>query len=170
VKATLNTTLATGNVIFTVDGTAQAGIALVSGVATLNYSSLSVGTHSISASYAGDSSYTGSSSASNLSQVINKASTTVSLSSSKNPAARGTVLTFTATVRVTAPGGGTAVGTVQFKAGTTNLGAAVAVNAAGVATVTSSTLAVGANSITAVYSGNTNYNTSTSTALNQTIQ
>jgi FtsP/CotA-like multicopper oxidase with cupredoxin domain len=170
VKATLNTTLATGNVIFTVDGTAQAGIALVSGVATLNYSSLSVGTHSISASYAGDSSYNASSSASNLSQVINKASTTVSLSSSKNPAARGTVLTFTATVRVTAPGGGTAVGTVQFKVGTTNLGAAVTVNGAGVATVTSSTLAVGANSITAVYSGNTNYNTSTSTALNQTIQ
>jgi hypothetical protein len=170
VKATLNTTVATGNVVFTVDGVAQAGSALVSGVATLNYASLAVGSHSISASYAGDSNYNGSSSASNLTQVVNKAATTVTVASSKNPAARGTAITFTATVRATSPGTGTPAGTVQFKVGGVNLGAAVAVSAGGTATVTSSTLAVGANSITAVYSGNTNYNTSTSTALTQTMQ
>lgn len=170
VTATLNTTLASGNVVFTVDGTAQAGIALSNGVATLNYSALSVGTHSISASYAGDASYNGSSSASNLSQVINKANTTTTVSSSNRNATRGTPVTFTATVRAANPGGGTPAGTVQFKVGGVNLGAAVALSGGGTASVTTSTMAVGNGQlVTAVYSGNVSYNTSTSTALSQNI-
>ena len=67
-------------------------------------------------------------------------------------------MTFTATV--TGPGG-TPTGTVQFKDGAANLGTPVTL-VAGVATLPTSALNVASHPITAVYSGDGSYSTSTS--------
>jgi FtsP/CotA-like multicopper oxidase with cupredoxin domain len=167
IKATMNSTAVTGNVTFTVDGTARAPIAISAGVATLTDNTLSVGTHVVSASYPGNGTYNASSSTTNLSQVVNKSNTTTAVTSSKNPATRLTSVTFTATVAASGGGGGVPTGTVQFKSGGVNYGAAVAL-VAGKATLTTATLAVGTYAITAVYAGTANYNTSTNaTALSQ---
>ncbi|NMM92779.1 hypothetical protein B2J88_52675, partial [Rhodococcus sp. SRB_17] len=70
----------------------------------------------------------------------------------------GTAVDLTATV---APSGAT--GTVQFKDGADNLGAAVAVNN-GTATLNHTFTSNGSHSITAVYSGDATNRTSTSAA------
>src|SRR5207244_5281932 len=84
------------------------------------------------------------------------------------PGVFGQSLTFTATVTANAPGAGVPGGTVSFKDGATTL-ATVAVDATGHAAYVTSALTVGSHTITAVYSGNTNYNTSTSSAITQTV-
>jgi hypothetical protein len=73
-------------------------------------------------------------------------------------------VTFTATVTSTASGVPT--GTVTFLDRTTLLGTG-ALNSGGVATFTTSSLAFGSHSITASYGGDTNFATSTSSALTQ---
>jgi CSLREA domain-containing protein len=87
-----------------------------------------------------------------------KAATSTGLTSSSNPSDFGQIVTFTATVASFA---GTPTGTVQFKDNSTNLGAAVALNASGVATLSISSLSVGTHSITADYSGDLNFLPST---------
>ncbi len=53
----------TGTVTFTIDGVAQPPVELVGGVATLTVANLSVGTHTVHASYSGDSTHAASTSA-----------------------------------------------------------------------------------------------------------
>ena len=72
--------------------------------------------------------------------VSTAAPTTTALTSSVNPSTFGQSVTFTATVT---SGATVNAGTVTFKDGATTLAANVAVNASGVATFTTSTLAVG---------------------------
>jgi subtilase family serine protease len=162
--ATLPVT-ATGTVTFK-DGTAIIGTGTVSsGKATLAYNKLTVGSHSITAAYGGDVNYKAVTS-SVLSVTVSKATPTIALSSSSNPAKAGTSVTFTATV--TGPTGATApTGTVTFKDGTTTLGTGTI--ASGKATYSTTSLAKGTHSITAVYGGNSNYLTATSSVLSQTI-
>ncbi len=96
--------------------------------------------------------------------------TATALTSSPNPSKFGQSVTFTATV--TAQAGfdkGTPTGTVSFFDGTTNIGTSN-LNTSGVATLTSTTLAVGTDSITATYNGDTNFATSTSLAVQQVVQ
>ena len=73
-------------------------------------------------------------------------------------------MTFTATVVNSSPGGGTPTGTVTFMDGTTTLGTGTLSTTDGVttATFTTTALAVGSHSITAVYGGDTDDLTSTS--------
>ena len=75
-------------------------------------------------------------------------------------------MTFTATVT----GGGNPVtpGTVTFSDGTTVL-ATIALDGTGQATFTTTALAVGDHTITATFNGTTNFATSTSAALTQTV-
>ena len=89
--------------------------------------------------------------------------TSTALTSSLNPAASGQSVTFTACVT----GGDDITGTVQFFYGATSLGAPV-VLVGGVASLTAPALPIGTDSITAVYSGDTNYITS-SGLLNETV-
>jgi hypothetical protein len=77
-------------------------------------------------------------------------------------------VTFTATVSAKSPGSGTPTGTVTFKDGTTVLGTGT-LNSNGQATFTTSSLKLGNHSITAVYGGDTDFRTSTSAALVQTV-
>jgi len=87
-----------------------------------------------------------------------------------NPSIYGQPVTFTATVSPIAPATGTRTGTVTFKDGATALGTA-AVNAAGQAVFTTTSLsATGTpHAITAVYSGDTNFTTSTSSPQSHTV-
>lgn len=158
----------TGTVTF-MNGTATLGtVALTSGVAkfTTSATTLSGGSHTIKATYNGDATYNVSSKS--ITQTVNKAATSTKLTSSANPATLGTAVTFTATV--TSSGAGTFTGTVTFKDGTTaTVLASPTISSSGVATFTTKTLAHGTHSITSQFNGNTNFATSTSAVLMQTV-
>ena len=154
----------TGTVTFS-DGSTQIGQSAVSdGVATLSTSSLAIGSHSVTAAYSGDSTFAASVSSA-LTQVVANASTTTALSGSPNPANVGQNVTFTATVTPTTSGVPT--GTVSFFDGSTQIGSTSL--SSGVATISTSSLAAGSHSVTAVYSGDDNYNGSTSGVLSEVV-
>lgn len=156
-----------GTVTFKNSGVALGTVTLnASGIATLSTNALTVGSHSITVVYGGNVNFITSTSPA-FTQVVNKASTKTAVVSSKNPSTHGTSVTFTATIT---PGfGGTATGTVTFKNGTATMGTGT-VNASNKASFTTSTLAVGTHSITAVYPGDTHFTTSTSPVLKQVVQ
>ncbi len=121
--------------------------------------------HSLTAVYAGNASFNGSTSAP-LAQTVNTANTTTALSSSVNPSTFGQAITFTATVTPIAPGAGTRTGTVQFQIDGSNFGSPVSINASGVATSGSiSTLTAVSHPVAAVYGGDANFSGSTSTVI-----
>jgi hypothetical protein len=140
-------------------------VSLSSGQATYTTSTLTIGSATISATYGGDSNFIGST-ASALIQTANKANTTTALISSENPSIYGQSVTFTATVSAVAPSTGTPTGTVQFSVNGSAAGSPVSLSS-GQATYSSS-LAVGSDSVTAVYSGDSNFIGSTASALSQT--
>ncbi len=156
----------TGTVTFK-NGTATLGTGTLngSGVATFTTTTLAVGSSSITASYGGSSTDTASTS-STLTQVVNISPTATALTSSVNPSTSGQSVTFTATV--TATTGATPTGTVTFKNGSTTLGTGT-LNGSGVATLATTTLPVGSDSITASYGGNATDATSTSSTLTQVV-
>ena len=80
----------------------------------------------------------------------------------------GQALTFTATVNAVAPASGTPTGSVTFLDGSITLGTAT-LGRGGKTTLTTKALPAGSDTITAVYSGDSNFTTSTSTALTQTV-
>jgi hypothetical protein len=104
-----------------------------------------------------------------LNFTMGAAATTTAVTSNHNPAFLGQAVTFTATVSVTAPGAGPATGNVQFKDGASNIGSSIAVNGAGQAQFTTSSLTSGPHSITAVYTPTGNFTGSTSPALSQVV-
>ena len=159
---------ATGSVNF-MDGAMLLGSgSLAGGTATFSTTSLAVGSHAITAVYTGDASFAGSTSATAVTQVVNKAATTTNVVSSLNPSAFGQSVTFTATVSASGPGAGAATGGVNFMDGTTSLGSGTLTF--GTATFTTSTLAIGSHNITAVYNGDGNFTGSTSSpALAQVV-
>jgi hypothetical protein len=155
----------TGTVTFK-NGSSTLGTAtLSSGKATFTTSTLSVASHSITAVYGASGNFAGSTSPV-LTQIVNKAASSTSMVSSLNPSTHGTAVTFTATVTSTA---GTPAGTVTFKDGTSTLGTGTINTTTHQAKFTTSALAVGTHSITAVYAGNTNFNGSTSPVLKQVV-
>ncbi|MDY0910054.1 Ig-like domain repeat protein [Microbacterium sp. CFBP9034] len=78
-------------------------------------------------------------------------STDIALQSSANPSMVGQSVTFTA--NVTADGSPVTIGSVLFFDGATPLGASVAVDASGIATLTTDALTAGAHDISANYGG-----------------
>jgi hypothetical protein len=157
----------TGQVSFLDGTTVLATETLSGGTATFTTSSLSVGSHSITVSYGGDTDF-GSSTSSTLKQTVNQDGTTSTVTSSLNPSMVGQSVTFTATVVAKLPGAGLPTGMVTFKNGNTVLGTGM-LNGSGQATFTTSSLTVGNHSITVVYAGDTNFKTSTSSALTQQV-
>jgi autotransporter-associated beta strand protein len=93
---------------------------------------------------------------------------TVALTSSVNPSVVGQPVVFTATVRPVPPATVTPTGTVTFRDGATTLGT-VPLDASGQAAFTTSTLPLGPHMITAVYSGDSIYNSFTSAPLTQGV-
>ena len=153
-----------GTVTFNEGSTMLGTGTLASGVAVISISTLGVGSHSIIAAYGGDSIFQGSTSSA-LIQTINPATTTTALQSSPNPSTVGQSITLRATVSST--GGGTPSGTVAFQDGSLVLGTGTL--SGGAASYTAESLSPGDHTMTAVYSGDANFQASTSPALMQTV-
>ncbi|MEI6043722.1 MAG: Ig-like domain repeat protein, partial [Chloroflexota bacterium] len=158
---------ATGTVVFK-DGTTTLNgspATIVNGVATFSTNSLIVGSHTLSAVYSGDSAYN-SSTSSNVAYTVNSlTSTTTSLTA--NPASSSTygqAVTLTATISPAST-----AGTVTFKDGTTTLNGSPVAIVNGVATYSISTLITGSHTLSAVYSGDSNYLGSTSSNIAYTV-
>ena len=139
-----------------------------SGVATFSTSALSVNSHSITAEYGAVAGAFNASTSSTLTQVVNAAGTTTTLTSSANPSVFGQGIYLNASVSTVAPGSGIATGTVTFKESATTLGT-VTVAASGNASLLISTLSVGSHAIVATYGATTNYAASTSNTLAQVV-
>jgi len=153
----------TGNVKFTWSGYSIGSATLnASGVATLTRSKLSADTYPLTAVYVGDASNLGSTSA-ELNQVVTEATSSATLSSAPNPSTLAQAVTFTATI--TSPTV-TPTGPVTFRVGNTVLGTAQL--SGGKAKFTTSTLAVGATRVTAIYYGDSNIAKS-SASVTQTV-
>ena len=131
------------------------------GVALLTTSTLPRGANTLTAQYAGDTVFTPSTSAPFTSTIT--VTTTTALTASSPAVVLGRPVTFTATVAPSNTGAGTPTGTVNFLSGFTSLGTG-ALNANGVATLTTSTLPLGSSSVTASYAAANGFLASTSTA------
>ena len=88
-----------------------------------------------------------------ISQVVNKAPTTITLASSANPSTAGQTVTFTGKLKV--PYGAPPAGVLIFKDGTTILGYSSLTS--GIASFSTAKLASGPHSITATYASTANY-------------
>jgi hypothetical protein len=159
----------TGTVTFNDGATVLGTSSLVGGTATFMTSGLGGGVHSITALYGGDANFGGGRSSA-LTQTVNKAASSTSVTSSNNSSNRGAPVTFTATVTSSATV--TPTGTVTFQDSTggappTTLGTGTL--SAGKATFTTSGLLSGAHSISAIYGGDASFTGSTSPVLMQTI-
>ena len=107
-------------------------------------------------------------SASAIPVLYNQGGTRVVLTSSNKVPKVGQSVTFTTTVAASLPGNPAPTGTVVFKNGTATIGTVTL--SGGKATLSYSALSKGSHSITAVYSGNTNFNSHTSTAVTESVQ
>lgn len=138
-----------------------------SGVATFATSDLAVGTHQITAAFAGNPSFAGATSVV-LDQSVNTAPlvpTTAVAASEPNPSVFGQSVTLTATV---SGNGGTPSGAVAFFDGDSHIGSGV-LDESGVATLSTSSLGVGDRTITAVYGGDATFAPSTSSGVTHTV-
>ena len=159
-----------GNVTFLDGGVPIGTAALASGSASMTTATLAVGSHSLSVAYAGDFTFSASTSAT-TDQVVNTAGTATVLTSSPNPSIFSNPVTLNAAVSAVAPATGIPAGTVEFLDGTTSLGV-VPVDAAGNATLNVSTLTGGSHSLSANFtSADTNvFGNSISNPVDQTVE
>ena len=160
-----NTTTITGCGAKALNGSGQA-------TCVVSYNA-SGGNHTqVNGVYSSDADFSASTSV-DFTQTVNKADTTTAIASSANPSGIGDQVTYTATVAVTAPGAGTPGGTVTFEDGAAPIvcesGSAAFDGTSATCNVTYSSTAGSPHSITAVYDGDANFATSTSSALSQTV-
>lgn len=103
----------TGQVQFTVDGDPLGGpVNLAGGQATSPATNLLVGSHSVVATYLGDSNYSGS--MDTYTQSVAAAQTATTLTSSPNPSVFGQTVTLRAEVSPVTPATGTPSGAIRF--------------------------------------------------------
>ena len=130
-----------------------------SGVATLTKSNLNADTFPLTAVYKGDANNLGSSSAI-VNQIVQQTTSAATLTSSPNPSTAGESVSFTATITsstvmptgpVTFTAGKTLLGTVELKSGK--------------ATLATSSLLVGSNTVTVTYVGDSNIKGSSASVL-----
>jgi hypothetical protein len=169
----------TGTVTFKEGGSAiscESGSSAFNGttaICKVTYAAPTNGTpHPITAVYSGETSYFGSTS-NEVDQAVNRADTTTAVSSNHNPSVTGQSVTYTATISISSPGAGTVSGTVNFKDGGTTItgcGTQTVSSTQATCTISGGYAASGGNrTITAVYSGDTNFNGSTSPNFTQTV-
>ena len=155
-----------GGTVTLFDNGTSIGTATLSmgGSVLFTFTGQTAGTHTLTASYGGDSNLLASTSA-NFTQTVNPAATTNSISLSSNATTYGQSVTITSTVH--AAFGGSPTGTITFLDGSTALGAVSISN--GSAQFTSSALSVASHSITAKYNGDSNFSVSTSSPQTVTV-
>ena len=153
----------TGTVTIT-DGTGgSCSAAVTAGSCALT--SASSGAKSLTATYAGDSNFAGSTSATAPHQV-NKADTTTTINSdSPDPSVIGQAYTVSVTVTAAPPGSGTPTGSVNVTDGSASCSIATLSGGTGSCLLTSTT--AGAKTLTATYGGDSNFNNSSGTAAHQ---
>lgn len=145
-------------VTFSSGATALGSATLTNGVATLSTTSLPVGSDGVTASYPGDTNFSAANAAAVQVIVSAPSQTTTTLTLGANPASAttGQAVTLTATLSPYSAQGSTTNGeTITFLSGGTAVGTGVL--SGGVATLTTSSLPVGTDTITATYAGDTNY-------------
>jgi hypothetical protein len=163
----------TGTITLASGGYTSAAVTLSNGSATISVpaGSLGTGTDTLTATYTPDSTssttYNSATGTNTVTVTAAVAKTATALMASATNPTTGTSVTFTATVTQN-PGSGVPTGTVTFMDGSTTLGTGT-LNGSGVATYTTSSLPLGANSITAVYGGDINNAGSTSPAVTVTV-
>ncbi len=156
-----------GTVGFLDGGAAISGctaVPLVDASAACTLGTESVGSHAITATYSGDAAVAGSTSPV-LTQVVEPAATSIGIATSGTPSAAGSQVTYTATVSDGDGGGsvaffddGVAVGSCQDQALATD-----------VATCVLTGQSVGSHAMTAVYTGDSDSEGSSSTTLTQVV-
>ena len=148
-------TITTGTVSF-ITGTTTLGTAPVqsNGEAVLTTTALPPGVDNVSTSYSGDTNYTASASPAVTEYVGTIAPTyTTAVTVSTGAISASQPVTLTATVTPSGTGIATPTGTVAFVANGVSLGSAVVQD--GVATLTTSSVASGVQTVSATFSGNT---------------
>jgi hypothetical protein len=148
----------TGQVVFRDNGVSIGTGTLLAGIATFSTSSLAVGDHPMSAEYLGDGNNLGSTSPTEVIQVVDQSQSTTTLSASTNLSYLGDPVTFTVTVTGFSP-----TGTVDVRDNGNPLGTITLSNGSG--SLITSSLTLGSHTIDAVYGGDTNNVGSTSDAL-----
>jgi YVTN family beta-propeller protein len=162
----------TGSVTF-LDGSNPLGAPVslpTSSAITLTTSTLSVGVHTITAHYSGDGNYAGSSSNS-VTQTVNQTGTSLSLASSANPSVVGQALTFTSALSGTSsvpPGVPAPTGTVTFTVDGAVFDSPVSLSGESAA-ISITSLAAGSHTVSAQYSGDSDYAASSSNVLIETV-
>jgi sugar lactone lactonase YvrE len=157
----------TGTITFYVDSVPQKPVPLVDNMASISLTDLTGGQHVLSASYSGDANYASSASGL-LDLTIGTATSTTTLTvtvtnptynpyPSENP---GGSITLSAQVTGLVPG--TPTGTVTFNAGALVLGSGPVLPGGNVVITTNALVTNGSYTITATYSGDSNYSPSTS--------
>ncbi|WP_220377868.1 beta strand repeat-containing protein, partial [Streptomyces inhibens] len=153
----------TGTVTFVITGGPTLTGTLSGGTASVTTSALTVGTHTVTATYSGDANFTGSSGTDT--QTVVQALTTTSVTSSPDPSVVGQTVSFTATVAPVAPGAGTPTGTVTFLAtdGLTTVTLTGTLSGGTVTVSTNGLVTAGTYLVTATYSGDANFVSSVGT-------
>src|SRR5262249_51606019 len=124
------------------------------GNATFSTSLLSVGSHRLTVTYAGNANFAASVSPS-LVQDVAQASTQILTTLATSFSGLGQPVTINATVQVITPGAGAPTGTVTFRDGSSIIGSASLVG--GMASLTTVSLGVGTHAISASYSGDPSF-------------
>ncbi len=153
-QVTGNGSAPTGAVNFFADASLIATVSLTGSQAAYSVSTLPIGTHAISATYSGDSTYP-SATSSKLTETI-LAIPTVAITAWPNPTDANNAVALQATVGGTIPAV-SPTGTVAFYDLHTLLARVALVS--GTASLPNVRLTVGGHQIVAVYSGDANYNT-----------
>ncbi|WP_198031899.1 Ig-like domain repeat protein [Bradyrhizobium sp. Ec3.3] len=148
--ATLANGVSTSGTVTFFDGSTAIGSASVSGSSASLSITLSVGSHTITASYGGDSNHNAASTTSTTSVTVVQATPSIALNASSSSASYGASVALVATMS----GGVTPSGTVSFYEGSTQLGNATISGSTAILMLSS--LSLGSHTITATYDGDTN--------------
>jgi len=154
----------TGTVSFTMGGT-TVDAALAGGTASWTTPPLAQGSHTVEATYSGDTARSGSGPATASFDAV-AGTTATTLSSSPNPSRPDRPVTLTATV--SADGGGTPTGTVEFRAGGTLVGSGTL--SGGTASVTWTPGVTGTYTLAATYLGDLAHGGSASAPVTHSVE
>jgi O-glycosyl hydrolase len=164
---TTSTMSPSGTMTFMAGSTTLSTVPVTGNTVTYTTSSLAAGAYSIRANYSGDSTNAASSSSALLLSVSAAGAGTANVSMSYDPSApiAGSSIDLVATIS----GTGTApTGSVYFIDGSSVVGGGI-IGSNGSVTFSTSSLSVGTHSLTAYYSGDTNYAAATSGAKPLTV-
>jgi Ca2+-binding RTX toxin-like protein len=144
------------------DGAVSCTASVAAGQCSLTFTG--AGAKTLTATYAGDSTFNGSASAAEAHQVDAADTTTTITSDSPDPSIQGSAVTVQFSVVAVAPGAGTPSGTVTVSDG---VDSCTGSTATGTCDITLTT--VGSRTLTATYSGDSDFNGSTSAGVPHTV-